>query len=461
VTRIQTPLIATLAFLAFLVVALIAGGVVLRGVVANSFAGADAVRNARMDVTELLNDQLDEETGVRGYAAAPRRVLLQPYEEARARMNGAFDRVVASFAQARMKVSRSALDDARATNARWLREVAAPVIAGRNTSSLELRGKHLIDHFRYDMRVIQERLARRESMADARAQRAILGIGAFAALAIVVVVIAAWLFSVQRYRLGVRLEEERRQAEEERRRRAALQAAYEVEKQITETLQLAFVQNVLPRPERIAFSAAFLPATEDAKVGGDWYDAFELDGQRVLLTMGDVTGHGLEAAVTMNRTRQLFLSCALLNPEPGPLLGLVNQHIARLGTPVLTAVTGLVDAESRTFSYAVAGHPPPVLAEPGQRPRLLETGSLPLGVLDTAVYQTRTIHSVPGAMLVLYTDGAIEHSRNVLEGEALLLAAVEEAVRQPAKDAASLICDEILRDRRIADDVAILTIRFG
>lgn len=460
-TRIHTPLVATLGFLALLVLALFVGGIVLRGVVADSFVSADAIGDARLLVADLLKEQLDEETGIRGYAAAPNPVLLQPYYEARARMSDTFDRAATMFSQAHMHVSGALLQDARATNARWLREVAAAVIAGHNSPPLELLGKRLVDRFRGDVNTMQERLARREAAADERAQGTTVGIGVFAAVAVAVVVLAALLFSLQQFRLSARLDEERREAEEGRRRAAALQAAYEVEKRIADTLQEAFVQNVLPQPERLEFSAAFLPATEETLVGGDWYDAFELIDNRVLLAVGDVTGHGLEAAVTMNRTRQLFLSCALLDPEPGPLLGRVNAHLVRIGSPVLTAVTGLVDAARYAFSYAVAGHPPPVLAEPGRKPRLLETGSLPLGVADTAIFHTRTIQSVPGAMLVLYTDGAIEHSRNVLEGEALLLDAVEQAVRRPREDAAAVIRDEILRNRRIADDVAILTMRFG
>jgi serine phosphatase RsbU (regulator of sigma subunit) len=459
--RLQTPLVATLAVLALLILAMLAGGIVLRGVVADSFRSADAVRNARMLVADLLKDQLDEETGIRGYAAAPRSILLQPYDEGRAQMSGSFDGVAAVFTRAHMQVSQALLDDARATNARWLREIAQPVIAGHNTAEVELRGKRLVDHFRRDLDAMQDRLARREAAADERAQRAIVGITIFAALAVAVVVLAALLFTTQQFRLSMRLEAERREAEEERRRAVALQAAYEVEKRIADTLQEAFVQNVLPRLERLYFSSAFLPASEETLIGGDWYDAFELSDKRVLLTIGDVTGHGLEAAVTMNRARQLFLSCALLDPEPGPLLARVNAHLVRIGSPLITAVAGLVDAASHELSYAIAGHPPPVLAEPGRKPRLLETGSLPLGVMDPATFDTRTIQTVLGAMLVLYTDGAIEHSRDVLEGEALLLDAVEQAVARPNDDAAAVICDGILRDRRIADDVAILTIRFG
>jgi serine phosphatase RsbU (regulator of sigma subunit)/CHASE3 domain sensor protein len=457
----NTPLVATLSFLMLLVVALLAGGIVLRGVIADSFNSADAIDDARMLVADLLEDQLDEETGIRGFAAADSRVMLQPYDKARERMSGTFDRVGVMFSQAHMQVSRALLDDARGTNARWLREIAGAVIAGHNSQPLELLGKRLVDHFRADLNVMQERLARREAIADDRAQSAIVWIGVFAAVAIAAVVFVALAFTLQQFRLFSRLEVERREAEEERRRSAALQAAYKVEKRIADTLQEAFVQNVLPRPDQLRFCAAFLPATEETLFGGDWYDVFELTGKRVLLTVGDVTGHGLEAAVTMNRTRQLFLSCALLDPEPGPLLARVNAHLVEIGSPLTTAVAAFVNAENYEFSYAVAGHPPPVLAEPGRKPRLLETGSLPLGVLDTAAFETRTVQSVPGAMLVLYTDGLIEHSRDVLEGEVLLLDAIEQAVLRPSEDAATVIRDAILGGHNISDDVAILTMRFG
>jgi serine phosphatase RsbU (regulator of sigma subunit) len=445
-----------------LVLVLLVGGITVRASVARSFSDADAVRGARMMVADLLKEQLDEETGVRGYTAAKRDVLLQPYDNARAQMPDSFARVGAVLQRLNVPQTQSALDDARRTNARWLAEMARPSIAGTAGSpALQMHGKQLVDRFRADMRLIQDELARQEALADAQAQRAILGIEFFSVLAIAAVVVAAAIFTVQQYQLTERLETGRLEAEEQRHRSAEMQAAYAVEKRIADTLQAAFVQNPLPRPERLWFSGAYVPATEEPNIGGDWYDAFEISGDRVLLAIGDVTGHGLEAAVAMNRTRQLFLSCALSDPEPGQVLARVNVHLLRSRSPLVTAVAGLVDARSHEFSYAVAGHPPPVLAEPGRRPRLLESGSLPLGVMEGATYRTRTIQSVPGAMLVLYTDGAIEQTRDVLEGERLLLDAVERASGEPYEDTAAMICDRILGDRRIADDVAVLVIRFG
>ena len=125
----------------------------------------------------------------------------------------------------------------------------------------------------------------------------------------------------------------------------------------------------------------------------------------------------------MNRVRQALISSALLDPMPAPLLQRVSRELYTSKAPLVTAVAGFADANTYEFIYASAGHPPPLLIEPGRPPRMLEFGSLPLGAMDDNEYHTHRVQSVPGAMLVLYTDGAIEHSRDVVEGELILLAA--------------------------------------
>ncbi len=92
---------------------------------------------------------------------------------------------------------------------------------------------------------------------------------------------------------------------------------------------------------------------------------------------------------------------------------------------------------------------------------MLEFGSLPLGAMHDNDYVTHRIQSVPGAMLVLYTDGAIEHSRDVIEGEAILLAAAADAARSAPPDPATFIHDTVFDGRAVGDDVAILTIGFA
>jgi hypothetical protein len=100
-----------------------------------------------------------------------------------------------------------------------------------------------------------------------------------------------------------------------------------------------------------------------------------------------------------------------------------------------------------------------VLIEPGRAARLLAFGGLPLGVSEKSTYQTRRVQTVPGARFILYTDGVIEHTRDILEGERLLLRAVDAT--STADDAAEAIYRTIFSEHGASDDVAILTIGFS
>ena len=271
----------------------------------------------------------------------------------------------------------------------------------------------------------------------------------------------SFLYTTQQAALAARVEVERLRSESERREADILRSAYLTEKRIADTLQEAFVQRPLPTHPTFRFSATYVPASEEAKVGGDWYDALELPGNRVLFAIGDVTGHGIEAAVTMNRVRQTLISSALLDPMPAALLERVAKELYADKAPLVTAVAGFADSNTYEFVYATAGHPPPLLIEPGRAPRMLDCGSLPLGAMPENEYHTFRIQSVPGAMLVLYTDGAIEHSRDVIAGEEILLAAAAEAVKQRGTDTATFIHNTVFDGRPIGDDVAILTIGFA
>ena len=146
---------------------------------------------------------------------------------------------------------------------------------------------------------------------------------------------------------------------------------------------------------------------------------------------------------------------------PAGLLERVSSELYRDKTPLVTAVAGFADSNTYEFVYATAGHPPPLLIEPGRPPRMLDCGSLPLGAMGENEYRTFRIQSVPGAMLVLYTDGAIEHSRDVIAGEEILLAAAAEAVNASPNDPATFIHNTVFNGRDIGDDVAILTVGFA
>jgi len=133
----------------------------------------------------------------------------------------------------------------------------------------------------------------------------------------------------------------------------------------------------------------------------------------------------------------------------------------RSRSALITAICGVIDTRTREFAYACAGHPPPVVVESQGHAKLLEFGSLPLGVAVKPAYVTSRVRLGAGAMVVLYTDGLIEYSRDLDEGEAALLKAAEAAAVLPAADPAVEIRDRIFRDRKVTDDVAILTVRFS
>jgi serine phosphatase RsbU (regulator of sigma subunit) len=459
----RRALILAAACALLVVVLLIGGGLYVRTLIAQSFRTATSLGATRALAYDTLRYMLDEQTGVRGFAATQNPVFLEPYHNALPAFATALRKLKTSIARFDLPEANAAVNNLAIGNSEYLRTVATPLLGdgGKNTNSIESRGKDIVDRFRDNVATIDTLLAQREEIVDAAAQTAIDRIGLLIGGAVAVVLLLLILYAIQQAAISARLERVRTRALEQRHEANVLRAAYATEKRIADTLQEAFVQRPLPTHSTFRLSATYAPASEETKVGGDWYDALELPGNRVLFAIGDVTGHGIGAAVTMNRVRQALISSALLDPMPAALLGRVAQELYAAQAPLVTAVAGYADANTYEFIYAIAGHPPPILLEPGRPPRTLECGSLPLGALPDNEYRTVHIQSVPGAMLVLYTDGAIEHSRDVLEGETILLAAVAEAARRGPLDPATFIHNTVFSSREIGDDVAILTVGFA
>lgn len=459
----RRALVLAAVYAVLVIVLLVGGGLYVRALITQSFRTAADIATTRALAYTTLRYMLDEETGVRGFAATQNPLFLQPYNEALKPFGPAARDLQGDIDALDAPSARTAVIDLIAVNAEYLSSIAHGLLTrhAKNTASLERRGKALVDRFRGDVATIDNVLTQREAVVNGEVRSAIDRIGLLTGGAVAIVLLVSLLYAVKQATLAANMERERVQAAEQRHEADVLRAAYTTEKRIADTLQEAFVQRPLPAHPTFRFSATYVPASEEAKVGGDWYDALELPGNRVLFAIGDVTGHGIEAAVTMNRVRQSLISSALLDPMPAALLQRVAKELYREKAPLVTAVAGFADANTYEFVYATAGHPPPLLIEPGRAPRMLDCGSLPLGAMPDNEYQTFRIQSVPGAMLVLYTDGAIEHSRDVLEGEAILLEAAAEAARVEPPDPATFIHDAVFKGREIGDDVAILTIGFA
>ncbi|MBV8332436.1 MAG: SpoIIE family protein phosphatase [Candidatus Eremiobacteraeota bacterium] len=411
----------------------------------------DARLQAQLQAAEfergrLLKLQLDEETGIRGYAATGARVFLQPYREALPLFEPSA-RSLESLLTA-LSIGVKPLERERAINRMWRSEVASPILRrwrGVDRSSLELTGKSLVDDFRdNDRQLVAEINAKSNQAGDATARiiTRVLTVGVLFGVLVVVVVALYW--STQRRLVG-RLEERN--------------VAFERERLAAELLQSAFVRRELPAFPGASFAAAYLPAREEARVGGDWYDAYQLSDERVLFSIGDVAGHGLEAAVVMSRVRQSIAAVGTYERDPAVVLARANDTLLLQDSRMVTATCGFVDVATGTVSFANAGHPPMLLLAPDRTVERLSTPGPPLGATDRPTYTSALCRLVPNSLLVLYTDGLIEHGRDAVAGEEQLAASVQ-AIDVNCKDPAGDILRAILPDSRALDDVAILTIAF-
>jgi len=235
--------------------------------------------------------------------------------------------------------------------------------------------------------------------------------------------------------------------------------ALDREHRVADTLQRALLPEALPQGGRVNASAAYLPGTQDAIVGGDWYDAFTLPDGRMAFSIGDVAGHGLHAAVVMGEVRQAFRAAAVNPKTPSLVLERANTIVnMRADTAIVTAIFGILDPATSTVTYAVAGHPPPILASHGGTAQTLPARGIPLGVAESVFTHDWTFTLPPGSLFALYTDGLTEHSRDVARGEEQLLDAVRAQIVSPGAEPAQAIVDRIFESRKNADDVAALVL---
>ncbi|MFJ2946994.1 PP2C family protein-serine/threonine phosphatase [Streptomyces sp. NPDC087226] len=184
---------------------------------------------------------------------------------------------------------------------------------------------------------------------------------------------------------------------------------FEHNRDIAETLQRALLTD-LPATPGLALAARYLPATHGLNIGGDWYDAFRQPDGGLITVIGDVTGHGLHAAVMMSQLRTALRAYAVDGDSPGRLLTRLHGYLRHLQPDLFaTAVIARFHPDGRTLTWAAAGHPPPVLRLSDGRVRVLDAkpGAM-LGIPLRQEIADHTERLTPGSTLALYTDGLVE-----------------------------------------------------
>ncbi|GAA2858622.1 hypothetical protein Acy02nite_22520 [Actinoplanes cyaneus] len=257
--------------------------------------------------------------------------------------------------------------------------------------------------------------------------------------------------------------EERVAAEIGRRAGLAVENSrlYREQRHVAEVLQRSLLTE-LPTLPGVELHARYLPAQDGAAVGGDWYDAFAQPDGSVMVAVGDVAGHDIEAAATMGQLRNLVRGDAFGRAdEPGALLTQLDEALHGLRVPAAaTAVLARVRQSwsGYAISFANAGHPPPLLLLPDGRVQVWWIPPEPLLGLPPHQARTTTVRYVPpGSTLVLYTDGLVEDRQQLLDdGVARLAERLRESSAYPGDELCARLLDVAPRRN---DDIALLLVR--
>ncbi len=179
----------------------------------------------------------------------------------------------------------------------------------------------------------------------------------------------------------------------------------ERELKVAADIQLSILPDILPSVPGFDFGARILPARQ---VGGDFYDAFPIDNAHIGVVIGDVADKGVPSALFMARSHALIMAEADKGITPGEVLQLVNRHITHLDKTAqfVTALYGILDLITGKFTYARAGHEPPLILQPGGMvERIPHSPGMSLGLWDTITLDERMVQLERNSTLLLFTDG--------------------------------------------------------
>ncbi len=241
-----------------------------------------------------------------------------------------------------------------------------------------------------------------------------------------------------------------------------LREAHAREREVAVGLQRAMLPAV-PPAYRSFVAVRYRPATRSMNVCGDWYDLIDLGEHGIAVAVGDVVGHGLEAAGVMGRLHSALNAAIRATGHPAAALTtLAHFALTVEGALATTAVQTVIDRTDRTISYSCAGHPPPVLVQADGTFRLLDAATdPPLGAWPESARRTGAVAAyTPGAVLVLYSDGLVERRGEDIDTglDRLTASLVRHRALTPEALADALLADLGAGDGA-DDDTALVVVR--
>ena len=438
-------LIVPLTVLLLVLLTIAGSGLWVYNASVTNFASQQDIRIAQATRDRVVRLHLASKSDVQAYAATGDTVFVKRYN----RNTSSLKIVIPSL---RVQISRvdphydaTPIDQEVAIFAAWKQRVALPILQHQNVSVRQLL---TMDDLRYShmflsedakiQKILNEAILLVEARHRRLLQRLIIARVVFVVGALVVIGSLLW-------------------GRERAERRLFMEAAlFSEQRRMIELLQESLAPDQLPQAERVVLQAAYYPASLKHAVGGDWYQVIELSRNRLMLVMGDVGGHGLDAAIVMNRARQSITTAAIIEEDPAQVLIRANAVLTGQYGHMVTVLCCVLDTMTREFTYATAGHPSPVIAAPNAVPRWLCSGGPPLGIFPTIELESITHVLEKKSCVYLFTDGLIENDRDVIRGMAQVLEGASYAASTP--EPASSLYRHTIVSGEPRDDVAILAV---
>jgi len=238
---------------------------------------------------------------------------------------------------------------------------------------------------------------------------------------------------------------------------------YQQQKQFTDAMQRSLLPRTRPRIPGLEIGAVY-ESSALVGIGGDLYDYLKIDDDRLAIVLGDVTGHGIDAAADMAMAKFVFRSLARLYPEPGAFLAAANNVVVEeIGAgKFITMLYLTINLSRGEVACASAGHPAPRLVRADGTVESLDVKGLVLGIEAGQPYEELTRSFEPGSAVVLFTDGVVEaRRRGELFGEERLDRVLAERHELPAEELAESVLQECRRyvGGELRDDCAIVVVR--